>query len=106
MRTLIMLKSWVLLIQIFNSKNTELSIKNKLEKIAEWIRAFKFVTTSVLKLKKTINEDKRKYSTFYLNSKVETFFHDTDIDSILEKTYSTIMTTIKERAQVGELIQW
>ena len=48
------------------------------------------------------------YSTFYSNSDTETVIHGTEIDSILESIYSTIMKKygdIMQKAQVGLLIQ-
>ena len=46
-------------------------MKNKLTDILTELRGFKFVKTLVLEFKKIENDDKTKYSTFYLNSKAE-----------------------------------
>ena len=43
----------------------------------------------VLKLKKTVNEDDMKYITFYLNLKAEINYPCTDVNNIVELTYST-----------------
>ena len=46
-------------------------MKNKLIDLLTELRGFKFVKTLVLEFKKIENDDKTKYSTFYLNSKAE-----------------------------------
>ena len=46
-------------------------MKNKLIDLLTELRGFKFVKTLVLEFKKLENDDKTKYSTFYLNSKAE-----------------------------------
>lgn len=38
-------------------------------------------------------------NTFYSKSKAESIFHDTDIDSIFESIYSTIITKQKHQAE-------
>lgn len=50
---------------------------------------------------KTINENETKYSTFYLNSKAETFTHDSDIDNVFESIYSRIITKIQKYQEEG-----
>ena len=52
-------------------KDTEFAMKNKLIDLLTELRGFKFVKTLVLEFKKIENDDKTKYSTFYLNSKAE-----------------------------------
>ena len=66
-------------------------LKNSLNKLS----AFKFVIAFVLKLKKALNEDETKYSTFYLNSKAEIIIHGSDIDNVFESIYNTVVTKIQ-----------
>ena len=58
------------------------------------MRGFSFVITFVINLK--IIKDETKYSTFYLNLKVETTIHITGIYSIFESIYSMIVTKIRK----------
>ena len=72
-------------------------LKNSLNKLS----AFKFVIDFVLKLKKALNEDETKYSTFYLNPKAEIIIHGSDIDNVFESIYNTVVTKIQQYQAVG-----
>ena len=71
-------------------KDTESVTKNKLIDLLSELKGFKFVTTIVLEFKNIENDYKTAYSTFYLNSRVETVNNESDIDDVFESTYSTI----------------
>ena len=75
-------------------KDTECSIKIKLIDLLSELKGFKFVTTSVLKFKKIQSDVKILYSTFYLNSKVETIINESDIDDVFECICSIIISNI------------
>ena len=49
------------------------------------------MTTLVLELKKIESEDKTKYDTFYLDSKVETVVNESGIDNVFESIYTSII---------------
>ena len=74
-------------------KNT---IENKLKNLVNELRGVKLVITLAIKFIKTIHQDETKHSTFYLNSKAETVIHRTDIDSVFESIYCTIMAKIQK----------
>ena len=48
------------------------------------------MTTLVLVLKKIENEDKTKYDSFYLNSKVEIVINKSEIDDVFKSIYTTV----------------
>ena len=54
------------------------------------------MTTLVLVLEKTENEDKTKYDTFYSHSKVETIFNESEIDDTFKAIYTTAISDIKK----------
>ena len=59
------------------------------------LKPFKFLTTLVLVFKKIEREDKTLYNdTFYSNSKAEKIINDSDIESIFESIYTTLMSNI------------
>ena len=64
------------------------------------------MTTLVLEFKKIGNEDKTKYSTFYLNlnSKVETIINESDINDVFESIYSKITLNIQK--PLGKGLGW
>ena len=49
-------------------KNSQFEIKNRLKRLLNKLRGFKTYYRLSIKIKKTMNEDKTKHSTFYLNS--------------------------------------
>ena len=51
--------------------------------------------TLVLVFKKIESEDKTKYDTFYLNSKMEIIISESDIDDAFESIYTTIISNIQ-----------
>ena len=55
---------------------------------------FKFVTTSVLALKKIECEDKAKYDTFYSSSKAEIINNESATDDVFQSIYTTIISSI------------
>ena len=52
------------------------------------------MTILVIEFKKIENDDERKHSTFYLNSKAE-IINESDIDNIFESIYITIVSNIQ-----------
>ena len=50
------------------------------------------MTALVLELKKIENDDEKRYTTFYLNSKVEPIINKIDIGDIFEAIYTTIIS--------------
>ena len=46
--------------------------------------------TLVLVFKKIENEDKTKYDTFHLNSKVEIIINKSEIDDVFKSIYTTV----------------
>ena len=49
------------------------------------------MTTLFLEFHEIENDDKTKYSTFYLNSKAETIINESDINNVFESIYSMII---------------
>ena len=61
------------------------------------LKPFKFLTTLVLVFKKIEREDKTLYNdTFYSKSKAEKIINDSDIESIFESIYTTLMSNIRK----------
>ena len=61
------------------------------------LKPFKFLTTLVLVFKKIEREDKTLYNhTFYSNSKAEKIINDSDIESIFESIYTTLISNIRK----------
>ena len=61
------------------------------------LKPFKFLTTLVLVFKKIEREDKTFYNdTFYSNSKAEKIINDSDIESIFESIYTTLISNIRK----------
>ena len=48
------------------------------------------MTTFALDLKKIDSDDKTNYTTFYSNSKTETFLNESEIDDVFESIYTNI----------------
>ena len=61
------------------------------------LKPFKFLTTLVLVFKKIEREDKTLYNdTFYSKSKAEKIINDSDIESIFESIYTTLISNIRK----------
>ena len=58
----------------------------------------------VLQFKKIQSDDKILYSTFYSNSKAETFINENDIDDVFESIYSTIISNMQK--YIGQGSGW
>ena len=58
------------------------------------LKGFRFMKTLFLMLKRVDSQDKTKYDNFYLNSKAETIFNDSDINEVFESIYTTIISNI------------
>ena len=65
------------------------------------LRGFKFVTALLLEFKETEIHDATKYSTFHLNSKVETTINRSNIDNAFKSIYSTIISNIQKSLGKG-----
>ena len=87
-------------LKFFNSelqlKDTESATKNKLIDSMTDLKDFKFVATLVLEFKKIESDDKTKYDTFYLNSKVETVLNESDNNDLFQLIYTTIISKIQK----------
>ena len=64
--------------------DTESAIRSKVTDLLSELIGFKFMIMLVLEFKKIESDDKIKYDTFYLNSKVETIVKESDIDNAFE----------------------
>ena len=64
--------------------DTESAIRSKVTDLLSELIGFKFIIMLVLEFKKIESDDKTKYDTFYLNSKVETIVKESDIDNAFE----------------------
>ena len=71
-------------------KDNESAITSKLIELFSKLRAFKFVKTLVLVLKKMESKDKTKYDNFYSSSKAEIIFSESDIEKVLKSVYTKI----------------
>ena len=60
------------------------------------LKDFKFVATLVLEFKKIESDDKTKYDTFYLNSKVETVLNESENNDLFQSIYTTIISKIQK----------
>ena len=67
------------------------------------LRRFKFVTTLVLVFKNILREDLTKFDNFYSSSKLEIIIDESDIDSVFESIYSTIISNIQNSLGKGSL---
>ena len=54
------------------------------------------MATLVLVFKKIESDDKRKYDTFYSNSKPEIIMNQNDIDDLLKSIYTTFISNIQK----------
>ena len=83
----------------FNPKlklqDTESTIKNKLIDLLSELKGFKFVTTYIYKLIRTL------YRTFYSNSKAETIIDESNIEDVFESVFSTFITNIQKSSGQG-----
>ena len=89
--------------KFFNSelqlKDTESVIKSTLIDLLTQVKGFKFVTTLVLVFKKIDSEDKRKYGTFYSDSKAEINISESGIDDVSKSIYTEIIFKIQKSLQ-------
>ena len=60
------------------------------------VRGFKFVKILVLVLQKIECEDKTKYDTFYLHSKVETVLEKSHIDDVFKLIYAIVISNLQK----------
>ena len=67
-------------------------IKNKLKKLLNKTKRFKFVINLVLKFRKSISKDEKRCSTFYSNSKTETVVPHSDVDNLFKSICCTVIT--------------
>ena len=65
------------------------------------LTGFKFETTLVIMFKKTESKDKRKYDTFYSNSKAEIIINENDIDDVFQSVCTTIISNIQKSLGKG-----
>ena len=65
------------------------------------LTGFKFETTLVIMFKKIESKDKRKYDTFYSNSKAEIIINENDIDDVFQSVYTTIISNIQKSLGKG-----
>ena len=93
-------------VEILNSFNPELQlketesvIKSTLIDLLTQVKGFKFVTALVLVFKKIDSEDKRKYGTFYSNSKAEINISESGIDDVSKSIYTGIIFKIQKSLQ-------
>ena len=80
-------------------KETESVIKSTLIDLLTQVKGFKFVTALVLVFKKIDSEDKRKYGTFYSNSKAEINISESGIDDVSKSIYTGIIFKIQKSLQ-------
>ena len=77
-------------------KDTESTIKIRLNKLLTKLWGFKFVTSPVLVLKKIESEDKTKCDTFYSHSKAKTIINQSAIDyNVFKSIYTTVISSIQ-----------
>ena len=61
------------------------------------LKGFEFVTTLVLVFKNIESEEKKRYDTFYSNSKAEIIINNKkDIDNVFQSIYTKIISNIQE----------
>ena len=65
------------------------------------LTGFKFETTLVIMFKKIESKDKRKYDTFYSNSKAEIIINENDTDDVFQSVYTTIISNIQKSLGKG-----
>ena len=59
------------------------------------------MTTLVLVFKKIESEDKRKYDTFYLNSKAEIVINESNINDVFKSIYTTVISNVQKSLGKG-----
>ena len=72
------------------------------------LRGFKFLTILVIEIKIVENNDVRKYTIFYSNSKVETIINESELMLYLNQSLPRLNQTYKnifEKVWAGLLIQ-
>ena len=62
------------------------------------------MATLILVFKKIVSKDKTKLHNFFVSSKAEIIINESDIDDVLESTYSTIISDIKN--SLGKGLAW
>ena len=61
------------------------------------LKGFEFVTTLVLVFKNIESEEKKRYDTFYSNSKAEIIINNKkDIDNVFQSIYTKVISNIQE----------
>ena len=65
------------------------------------LRWFKFVTLLVVELKKMESDGETKYGTFYVSLKAEIIINESDVDTVFELIYSTIISNIQKSPGKG-----
>ena len=68
------------------------------------MKRFQFVTTLVLEFKIIENVNEKICRTFYLNSRAETIFNESDIDEIFESISIRIISNIQKF--IGRGLGW
>ena len=93
-------------VEIFNSfnpelqlKNTDSAIKSKLVELSTQLKGFRFMTTLVFN--KTESEDKTKSDNFYSSWKAEIIINESNIDDVFQSIYTTIVTNIQKSLGKG-----
>ena len=105
MHTLIMLKSWILLIQSCHSKKPGSKIKSKLKNWLNKLRAFKLVKILVSKLKKTkqtLHKDETKYSIFYSTQSRKQWFIAQTLIVYLDQSIVPIWQNTNKKQKTGK----
>ena len=77
-------------------KDTESTVKSKLIELLTQLKSFKFVTALVLVFENIESEDKTRYENFYSSSKGEIIMNESDIDSVFQSIYTTIIIRIQK----------
>ena len=72
-------------------------MRNEVKDLLTELKEFKFEETLALEFKKVESDDKTKYNTFYLSSKVEKMINESDIDDVFESIY---MITISKYTKI------
>ena len=104
MHTLIMLKSWILLIQSCHSKKPGSKIKSKLKNWLNKLRAFKLVKILVSKFKKKKNTTQRwnKYSIFYSTQSRKQWFIAQTLIVYLDQSIVPIWQNTNKKQKTGK----
>ena len=109
MHTLIMLKSWILLIQSCHSKKPGSKIKSKLKNWLNKLRAFKLVKILVSKLKKkkkTLHKDETKYSIFYSTQSRKQWFIAQTLIVYLDQSIVPIWQNTNKKQNQAKGLDW